>query len=285
MTPWPKTLCYVALPVATLLLAGCVEGWRPRNMIEYPPYEGVGYTDREPTQREMLLAKSDFSVELVRFEDTRRPRNTQPLPSDNVIYEYEPDELLQGVTYKIPVLMSKYLSFRPQAAKNYRAEVELEALRTRIVTGNLLSGNFGRYAVEMEARVLVRRPDSTVVIHRPYKLELEEKRQTFNGRNPTKEMDRARMYDLTEDAFRRLSEDIAWDLRQVDARRWDYDGEQRAAAKAEAEARAKAEEAAAAARAAAPPADDMPTTIEELVKPEAPVDEAPTPLFDDRMGV
>lgn len=277
---------YLALPLAALLLGGCMEsleGWRPRNVIQYPPYEGVGYTNRQPTPREQLVAKSDFSVELVRFEDARRPRTTVPMPRDDVMYEYEPDELLQGVTYKVPVLVNKHLAYKAKMPKHYLVEIEMTGLRTRIVTGTLLSGNFGRYLVELEADVLARRPDSQVIIQRPYTLALEEKRQSFNGRHPTKEMDRARMYDLAEDAFRRLSEDVAWDLRQADARHWDIEAEQRAAAKAEAKARAEAE-AAAAARAASQPADDLPTTIEEMVAPASSAT-TPAPLFDDRLGV
>ncbi|MCP5405443.1 MAG: hypothetical protein H6922_04385 [Pseudomonadaceae bacterium] len=273
------------LPLLLLAATGCTEGWKVRNVLDYPAYEGVGYTNREPTEREKLIAKSDFSVELVRFEDVRRPRSTVPHPRDTVIYEYQPDELLQGIAYKAPVLLSKHMEYKTPAEKNYKVEVELEKLRTYIATGTILTGHFGQYTVELEARVLARRPDSQVVVYRPYTLTLTEKRNSFNARNPTKEMDRARMYDLSEDAFRRLSEDVMWDLRQFDARRWDIVSEKREAAEAEAALRAKAE-AEAAARAAAQPAvsDDMPTTIEELVRPEAP-ETAPAPLYDDRLGV
>jgi hypothetical protein len=220
-----KMLAVAMLPLA---LAGCADsGWNPfaarQRVVEYPPYEGEGYTEREPTEREKLLARADFSVEMVRFADARRPRSTALATPEGNIYDYEPDELLQGVTYKVPVLVNKYLAWRPKTEKHYRVEMELEQLHARIISGNLWSGNMGRYATDVEARVMVRRPDSQVVLNKVYTAVLEQKRPTFNGRNPSKEMDRARVYDLVEDAFRAIAEDIAWDIRQQDARKWKVD--------------------------------------------------------------
>lgn len=215
-----KTLPLAALLLATLSGCGEYNPFAVRHTIDYPPYEGAGYTDREPTEREKLIARSDFSVELVHFVDDRLPRSTALSAKDAVIYDYDPDQLLQGVTAKGPILINKYLAWRPKVAKHYRVEVELHRLHTRILTGTIISGNFGRYSAELEAHVVARRPDSQVVINRTYSLEAEQKRQTFNGRSPSVEMDRAREYDIAEDLFRKLAENIAWDLRQNDARTW-----------------------------------------------------------------
>lgn len=219
---------FVAMMVP-LALAGCIDytGINPfatrQRAVEYPPYEGEGYTEREPTEREKVIARSDFSAELVRFSDSRRPRSTALATPEGNIYDYEPDELLQGVTFKVPVLMNKYLAWRPKVAKHYRVEMDLEQLHSRIISGNLWSGNMGRYTADIEARVMVRRPDSQVVLNKIYTISLEQKRPTFNGRPPSKEMDRARAYDLVEDSFRQIAEDIAWDIRQNDARKWKVD--------------------------------------------------------------
>jgi hypothetical protein len=215
--------------VLALSLSGCVDiimdtDWLvPNNEQVYPPYEGMGFTDRAPTEREQLISKSDFSVELVRFEDARRPRSTGITARDTIVYDYDPDTLLQSVTYKMPVLITKHLSYKPKLPKNYLAEVDLTTLHARIVTGDVFSGKMGRYTVHLEADVLVRRPDSFVAINKPYAIDRIGKRQTFNGRPPSEEMDRARQYDLVEDAIRSLAERIAWDLRQNDVRRWNVD--------------------------------------------------------------
>lgn len=209
-----------------LLLAGCTElpEWFPGvkpPIDRYPVYEGEGFTDYKPTEKERILARSDFSVEIVRFEDSRRPRSTAFRSPDQVIYEYEPDELMQGVKYRMPVLMNKYFAYRSKAAKHYLAEVELLYLKPMIITGTFWEGrDMGRYSVDVEVRVLVRRPDSQVAVFRTEKIHLEQPRETYNGRDPSKEMDRARVYDLIEDAIRKLSETIAWNVRMGDARHW-----------------------------------------------------------------
>jgi hypothetical protein len=207
--------CYPVILLACFL-SSCAGNRQP----DYPPLEGTGFTDREWTQKERLIARSDFSVEIVRFVDNRNPRVEATDPYDNTIYDYDPDNLMQGVTARAPVLFNKYLAYRPRMAKHYRVEIELTRLKTRIRPGSLWDGQFGRYTVELEARVIARRSDSSVAFNRPYSIELERRRTTFNGRSPSSAMDRNRMYDLTEDAIRQMSEAIGWQLRSTDSHIW-----------------------------------------------------------------
>jgi hypothetical protein len=118
------------------------------------------------------------------------------------------------------VLFNKFMAYRPRMAKHYRVEIELTRLKTRIRPGSLWDGEYGRYEVNLEARVVARRADSTVVINRPYSITLERRRVTFNGRSPSADMDRNRIYDLTEDGIRQMSEAIGWNLRSTDAHMW-----------------------------------------------------------------
>lgn len=267
----PRALSLSLMAAATLALAGCVDvmwdtDWlTPGNKRIYPPYEGIGFTEREPTEREKLIAKSDFSIELVRFEDTRRPRSIGIDARDSVIYDYDPDQLLQSVSYKMPTLINKYLAYKPKLTKHYKAEAELLVLNSRIYTGDLLSGKMGRYTVHLEANVLVRRPDSFVAVNKLYAVNRVEKRQTFDGRPPTKEMDRARMYDLVEDAVRGMAEEVAWDLRQNDVRAWNIK-EERKAPVAIRPAKPKLIQPAASTTVT----DDEPTTLENLITPTQP---------------
>ncbi|PZP39729.1 MAG: hypothetical protein DI585_03145 [Pseudomonas fluorescens] len=218
------TALLVALAFAAAL-GGCSTNSAERSTAnigrEALPVDETGpWTNREPTQRELVLSRSDFSVEIVRFTDARRPRSMELESDDQMIHTYDPDNLLGGVSYQVPGILGKYLSYRPKQMKHYKVEIDVKSLNTQIKTGKLWSGSWGRYSVTTELNVLVRRPDSTVVFNRVYRYEQEQARKDYNGRGPTKERDRARMFDLTESVLRKAAEDIAWDIRQRDARRW-----------------------------------------------------------------
>lgn len=214
---------------AGLLLAGCVlevptpdfgNGISHRTEYGFPVDETGAWTQHGATAREKAIAASNFSMELVKFTDARRPRSLEAETPDQIIHQYDPDQLLQGLKFRIPNIMERYLAYKPHQPKNYKLEVELVRLRTLVKTGTLWSGSWGRYSVDMELRVIARRDDSTVVMQRTYHLAEEQPRQSHLGRGPSKERDRARMYDLTESMLRKICEQIGWDLRQRDARVW-----------------------------------------------------------------
>lgn len=287
-------MAYILIGLAAglaLLLNGCsfVEGWMPRDAKYLPPYEGVGYTHTEPTTQEQILAASDFSVELVRFEDARYPRSTAFTAPDELLYEYEPDELMQGISYRVPVLMNKYLAYRPKMPKHYKVEMELLTFQTRIIGGTWKNGKFGRYWTRMEAKMVVRRPDSKVVLNRIYRLEDEQKRESFNGRNPTKEMDRGRMYDMAEAQIRRMAEETAWDIRRFDARRWNPEREAQKSDAISNEVKIRPAMPAKP-KIQLPRGDiptttgDLPTTVEDMITPPAAPETPATPVHDSVQG-
>lgn len=217
--PCRPSLLLLAMTLLASALGACVP--TPRVQQAMPEYEGVGDTDRKWTQRERLLARSDFSVEIVKLTDDRRPRSQAKEPDDKLLYAYLPEQLLGGVTYRLPVLFSKYMAYRPQKAKHYLVEIEVLKLRTVIAAGTLfVGGSNGRYQMEMDVIATARRPDSTVAVKRLYRVALEQARVSYNGRSPSAELDRSRMYDLVDDGVRELSERIGWDIRQKDARHW-----------------------------------------------------------------
>jgi hypothetical protein len=191
------------------------------------PVDETGvWTFKDPTERELLLARSDFSVEMVRFTDARRPRSMELASNDQMIYQYDPDTLLGGVSYNVPAILSKYLTYRAKMPKHYKVEVDVKKLTTVIKTGTLLSGSWGRYSVEIELDVIARRPDSTVAFSRNLKFSREQRREDYNGRGPTRERDRARMHDLAESLLRKAAEEIGWNIRQRDARKWEVEAPQ-----------------------------------------------------------
>lgn len=207
------------------MLAACADGPSLNGISRetsygFPSDETGPWTEHEATAREKTIAASDFSVELVRFTDERRARSLEAETPDQLVHQYDPDELLQGINYRVPNMLERYLAYKPRMQKNYKVEVSLTKLLTLVKTGNLWSGSWGRYSVDMELQVIARRDDSTVVMQRTYTLHDEQPRSSNLGRGPSKERDRARMYDLTESMMRKICEQVGWDLRQRDARVW-----------------------------------------------------------------
>ena len=185
----------------------------------FPVDDTGAWTHHGPTSAERALAGSHFSVELVRFTDARRPRSMEVETPDRLIYQYDPDTLLQGAAYKSATLLNKYLCYRPTYPKDYKVEIDLDHLTTLIKTGTWWSGSWGRYTVAIEMHVLARRPDSSVVLDKLYTFRQERERKDFNGRGPSKERDRAVMYDMVEVGIRKIALEIGQDL-QRDAHRW-----------------------------------------------------------------
>lgn len=168
----------------------------------------------------MLVAKSDFSMEVVRFTDNRRPRSLNRAPTELSMDVYDPDSVVQGITTRLPAIYEKYLAYRPKQLKHYKVELDLLDLRTEVLNGNVWSGRFGRYSIALEIEATVRRPDSRVVVRRVYRVADTQKRATYDGRSPSQTMDETRLMALVDAAVRKTAMDLAWDVRQFDALRW-----------------------------------------------------------------
>lgn len=211
----------LAASLLALLVVGC--GSVPAR---YTPLDESGPWGYKGTYRmETLTARSDFSMELVRFTDSRRPRSLERGPAEQTMDTYDPDNLLAGVSTRLPALYEKYLAYKPRHAKHYKVELELRELRTEVLNGNFWSGPFGRYKVKLELEATARRPDSQVVLRRGYRFEDTRPRKTFNGRSPSVSMDEARLIDLVDEAVRRTAMTFAYELRRDDARTWRPDKE------------------------------------------------------------
>lgn len=192
----------------------------PRG-VGYKPIQGDSqWMDQEPTGREKALAAGDFSVQLITFADMRQTPNADGLARGDVAYMYDPDDILQGVKGQVPGILQSYLPMPPRAPKAYKMEVELLRLKTFVKTGTLLNGEWGSYVTNVEIAVRVRRDDSTVALERHYRMNLEKRRTSADGRGPSGERDRSEIFYLTDQALRRIAENIGWDIRTGDARKW-----------------------------------------------------------------
>jgi hypothetical protein len=227
----PKVLLAMVLALWLPALSGCSTWEMLKPAVNVPQSNGI-FNGTRLTDREKVVFRSDFSVELNQFADQRTSRSLLAQQPKGIIYQYDPDDLLQGVTYRLPVLLETYLTYRPRKMRHYHVDVAVTELQTYIKTGNIFDGRFGRYAVRLELAVVVRRPDSRVVLARSYRQRLEATRSSYDGRNPTLETDRAAMFDLVDTAMRKTAENIGWDIRRNDYLRWDVqdDANQPAAA-------------------------------------------------------
>lgn len=205
----------VGLALLLPALSGC-GSWEALRPAGYVPESTGLYNVGRLTDREKVLLRSDFSVALNQFSDKRSLRSLMAQQPKGIMYQYDPDDLLQGVTYRLPALLETYLTYRPRKAKHYQVEAAVTELQAYIKTGSLLDGRFGRYAVRLELAVVVRRPDSRVVLARHYRQRLEGPRKSYDGRNPSVETDRATMLDLVDAAMRKTAENIGWDIRGND---------------------------------------------------------------------
>jgi hypothetical protein len=215
----------LALAVAVGIAVGLAACSGPYFGTFTPADETGPWGYKGTSRKETLVARDDFSIELVRFTDARRPRSLERGPTEQIMDVYDPDDLLAGVNTRLPALYEKYLTYKPRSAKNYKVEIELRELRTEVLNGDFWHGPFGRYKVKMEMEATARRPDSQVVLRRGYRFEDVQKRKTYTGRSPSVEMDEARLIDLVDAAVRTTAKNFAYDIRQTDAKHWRPDHE------------------------------------------------------------
>lgn len=209
-------LVFLLLPLA---LGGCSASLTATP--QRPPNE-MGPWMPAPFQNKMaVLAADEFSMEVVRFTDARRPRSLERGPMEQSIDLYDPDQLLQGITTRLPALYQKYLAYKPRMEKHYLLEFDVKELRTEVLTGSWLSGPYGRYLVKLEVEAIARRPDSQVVLKKSYTYQQTMRRVTYNGRSPSVAMDEARLTDLVDTAVRATSVKLVKDLFKNDADSWE----------------------------------------------------------------
>lgn len=215
----------LAVCVAALALAGCSDTEStqvlPRGVSYVPIQESSQWMDLDPTSRERALAKGDFSLELISFTDGRQvPNANGPIAAEDISYNYDPDLILQGVKAQVPAMIQSYLPRPPHAPKAYKLEIELLRLRTYVRTGTLFTGEWGSYVTEVEVDARVRRADSTVVLQRHYRMNLHKRRSSTHGRGPTGERDRSEIFHLVDRSFRKIAENIGWEIRTGDDWEW-----------------------------------------------------------------
>lgn len=192
----------LTLLTITLFSSGCSSVITPPNTDPF----GNGSTQKA------ILSKANFNLDILRFEDQRSNQRNAFDTTDDVLYAYNPDTLMSGVSMRLPVLFSKHLGTSKKTNAVVLTELTLRHLSAKIKTGTLSTGAMGRYLAEIEIDVTARDVDSSALLTETYVEQVELRRRSYDGRPPSTEMDRSRMYQTVEEAVRRIATRIAKDV-------------------------------------------------------------------------
>lgn len=206
----------LSLAVGAVVLGGCqvmslYEEQRREMGFNVEP-KGLYYVGTDA--QEKALKEEGISIDIIRFDDRRKPESLVPSPDDDIIYEYMADRLLANAPRQIHGLLARDMNFANRVGHVFLAEVDLRYIRTTIRQGDFWSGHYGKYVVDMEVAVTVRGQDSSVLVSDSFSVRRERERVASGGRNPNQELDRKRMMETVSDAARELAVDIGWAVRQ-----------------------------------------------------------------------
>jgi hypothetical protein len=195
----------ITLTAAVLALSPALQGcdsmltsMTNTNFLERP-FPTLG--DIDATQQQMQ--REGFSLKLTRVVDKRRPHAFTDLPEEENIDQVDPDRLPGNATGYVRSVLRQYFP-TPNNATSLLSEIDLRDLKLRVLTGNLLSGEFGRYIVSIEADVLVRDQAGRVIYRDTLTIEREARRVASAGRQPSTALDEKRMRILLEQVIQEV---------------------------------------------------------------------------------
>ncbi len=149
-----------------------------------------------------------FALQMGSFTDARTPRARETSVSQDVLYEYDADQLLSSVKYRMPKLLEKHFNAESDVTPFYTTEIHLKDLRQFIKAGGVFTGGFGEYVAKMKLYTIVRNTDESVLWEGETDVEVSANRTSYKGRAPGSQLDRQKMFDVTERAIRLASQRI-----------------------------------------------------------------------------
>lgn len=208
----PSSLIKVSLiGVVMCALTAC----QSKPEARFAPHDGVGAPrvirlfDEEARQAH-VLAEAPYNIDIIRFEDMRRPLAYQPDADEKLIYEYNPDKLFNGIKYRTENLMRSHLQFNGVKEDLVLLEVELRDFKAAIVNAGALSGRFGQYKLGMELDVLARLPDSSIVGREKIIVTYKEPRTSADGRQPDLDFDKQKMLSMFDNVVKEAAIKTGW---------------------------------------------------------------------------
>ena len=190
MFSFKKTGLLVLPLIASMGLTACFGEYRHDLIAANSSTFFKGYEERDEQMRE-ALAGTDIVFDMTRFTDRRVPEAYSTYEPNIVIHTYDPDRLPGNAPAFIRAVMDETLGINKNVSNPDRREVffELRDVDLRILGGNFISGEFGRYYARINADVIVRSGQGKVLVDQPYEIKFETVRQSFTGSHPTAEED------------------------------------------------------------------------------------------------
>jgi hypothetical protein len=217
-------LSLVLLSSGMLLMGGCARYSEKTMDVEvadsgfYPNLDWL--TNRSREDKLEALAHDNFGIIVAKVIDKRKgAAAAKAAESSRIMYEFNPDHLLQSLPYYVQNQLQKHMDFGRNKDHVYVAEVELTDARMRILKGDMINGKFGRYAISLQANVLVRDENSLILRQTPISIRHERQRDGDGGRQPSIAQDRARIVQALNEAFEPLALELAWETRRAHLRR------------------------------------------------------------------
>lgn len=197
--------------VVACVLASC----QSTPEASFAPHDGVGAPrimrvfDEEARQAH-VLAEAPYNIDIIRFDDVRRPLAYQTDADEKLIYEYNPDKLFNGLKYRTENLMRSHLQFNGVKEDLVLVEVELRDFKAAIVNAGALSGRFGQYKLGIELDVLARLPDSSIVGREKVLVTYKEPRTSADGRQPDLAFDKQKMLNMFDAVVKEAAIKTGW---------------------------------------------------------------------------
>ncbi|MFT7434160.1 MAG: hypothetical protein ACI9TY_001808 [Alphaproteobacteria bacterium] len=154
------------------------------------------------------LKEEQFKLNLTRVTDLRSPEDRVPSDTSNIIYDYRPDHLVNGLEGYVKSSVNKYMNYPDDAQTQLGLEIDIKKFKTTVE--HAWFKRYGQYRVDAEFEFLVRDADSRVLMRETVVVGDSQWRQAFKGALPSAKRDRNEMKKLVKTMMSDITLDLGW---------------------------------------------------------------------------
>lgn len=158
--------------------------------------------------KKSALKKEQFKLNLLRVTDLRGPEARSPLEKNGMIYEYRPNQLVNGMEDYVFSSMNKYMRYSKDASVQLGLEVNIKRFETSIE--HVFLNRLGEYRVNVELEFLVRDEDSRIIMREIVAVDDSKNRYPVKGSIPSSKRDRKEMKSLAKKVMADITLDMGW---------------------------------------------------------------------------
>ena len=166
---------------------------------------------RNEVAKKDALKREEFELHLASVVDRRDPADRAVVPTgEGKIYEYDPNEFLQGMEVYVKSALSGRLRRVSDGNIKLVVDLEIEKFRTWIRSGTFLSGPYGHYEVDMAVNMIVRDEQSNILLSEHVEYKDSKRRLPYRGHHPSAVADSKEMKKLVVEGIEGLSTKMGW---------------------------------------------------------------------------